>query len=91
MVAMSDLEVQVATSTHFGHGRHLQMARKMVFMATFSSNRFTHHGRHSDQIATKAPHQRIKRYQYMSKSEYIYERLFIFKGSKIREKIQRTI
>ena len=37
-----------------------QIARKMVFEATFSSNRFTHQGRHSDQIATKAPPQRIK-------------------------------
>ena len=37
-----------------------QIARKMVFVATFSSNLFMLQGRHSDQIATKAPPQRIE-------------------------------
>ena len=30
------------------------------YVRAFSSNRFTHQGRHSDQTATKAPPQRIK-------------------------------
>jgi len=47
-----------------------QIARKMVFEATFSSNRFAHQGRHSDQIATKTPHQRIKQLSDLSKNAY---------------------
>ena len=66
-IPLSQFEVTIATNSCEWRPHYMLLmvatcsrAKKMVFVATSTSNRYTPQGRHSDQMATSEPHQWIK-------------------------------